>query len=103
MQILVVSDAWFPQVNGVVRTLDMLRVQLESLGHRPTFLTPDRFSTLPCPSYPQIRLALPKPGEIDRLIADLRPSAIHRDRGTPRLDCPMVLPPPSTAVHHVLP
>jgi 1,2-diacylglycerol 3-alpha-glucosyltransferase/glucuronosyltransferase len=77
MHILVVSDAWFPQVNGVVRTLDALRGQLESLGHRATFLTPDRFFTLPCPSYPQVRLALPKSGEVDRLIADLRPSAIH--------------------------
>jgi 1,2-diacylglycerol 3-alpha-glucosyltransferase/glucuronosyltransferase len=77
MQFLVVSDAWFPQVNGVVRTLSALRGQLESLGHRPTFLTPDRFFTLPCPSYPEIRLALPKPGDIERLIADLRPSAIH--------------------------
>jgi 1,2-diacylglycerol 3-alpha-glucosyltransferase/glucuronosyltransferase len=77
MQILVVSDAWFPQVNGVVRTLDALRGQLESLGHRSIFFTPDRFFTLPCPSYPEIRLALPKPGDIDRLIDEFRPSAIH--------------------------
>jgi glycosyltransferase involved in cell wall biosynthesis len=77
MRILVVSDAWFPQVNGVVRTLDALRGQLESLGYELTFLTPNRFFTLPCPSYPEIRLALPKPGEIDTLISDIRPSAIH--------------------------
>jgi len=58
MKIALVSDAWAPQVNGVVRTLTTTVALLRSRGHRVETLTPDQFSTIPCPSYPEIRLAL---------------------------------------------
>ncbi|OJX68554.1 glycosyltransferase family 1 protein [Magnetospirillum sp. 64-120] len=77
MRILVVSDAWFPQVNGVVRTLDTLRQELQQAGHVVDMVTPDRFRSLPCPSYPEIRLAV-KPGrKLRRLIEESQPCAIH--------------------------
>lgn len=77
MQVLVVTDAWFPQVNGVVRTLHTVTQQLGALGVGSVLLTPDRFRTLPCPTYPEIRLALPRPGAIGRLIDEMNPSAVH--------------------------
>lgn len=77
MRILVVTDAWHPQVNGVVRTLGTLCEELTSLGHEPVFITPDQFRSIPCPTYPEIRLAL-RPG---RLLASKieanQPCAIH--------------------------
>lgn len=77
MQILVVSDAWVPQVNGVVRTLESLKMRLELEGHKVEMVTPDRFRSIPCPSYPEIRLAI-KPGrKIARLIEAAQPCAIH--------------------------
>lgn len=72
-----VSDAWFPQVNGVVRTLDTLRAELQAVGHDVVMVTPDRFRSLPCPSYPEIRLALRPGGKLRRLIEDAQPCAIH--------------------------
>jgi len=57
MNILLVTDAWAPQVNGVVRTLERTRNALTELGHRVTVLSPTG-RTLPCPGYPEIRLAL---------------------------------------------
>jgi glycosyltransferase involved in cell wall biosynthesis len=77
MRIVVVTDAWFPQINGVVRTLDTLRVRLEALGHETLFITPEAFRTMPCPSYPEIRLAMTRPAVIGRRIADFRPRAVH--------------------------
>jgi glycosyltransferase involved in cell wall biosynthesis len=77
MQILLVTDAWLPQVNGVVRTLSTLSRHLQALGHNVSLLTPDRFSSVPCPSYPEIRLALPPPGAVARIIEEVWPAAIH--------------------------
>ncbi|WP_376690150.1 glycosyltransferase family 4 protein [Wenzhouxiangella sp. EGI_FJ10409] len=57
MNILLVTDAWAPQVNGVVRTLERTRDALVELGHRVTVLSPAG-RTLPCPGYPEIRLTL---------------------------------------------
>ncbi|WP_376697227.1 glycosyltransferase family 4 protein [Wenzhouxiangella sp. EGI_FJ10305] len=57
MNILLVTDAWAPQVNGVVRTLERTRDALMELGHRVTVLSPAG-RTFPCPGYPEIRLAL---------------------------------------------
>jgi len=77
MRILVVSDAWLPQVNGVVRTLDTLRRELEQEGHEVVMVTPDRFRTLPCPTYPEIRLAVRPFRLVARLIEAAQPCAIH--------------------------
>lgn len=77
MRIAIVSDAWFPQVNGVVRTLDTIRGKLTAAGHEVIVIGPDRFRTLPCPTYPEIRLAL-FPGRALRALLDgFQPNAIH--------------------------
>ncbi|HMF25305.1 MAG TPA: glycosyltransferase family 1 protein [Pseudolabrys sp.] len=77
MKILVATDAWHPQVNGVVRTLNHVAREARALGAELEFLRPDQFWTLPMPSYPEIRLALPGPGDIERCLRRVRPDAIH--------------------------
>ena len=58
MRIAIVTDAWVPQVNGVVRTLQSVAATLERQGVRSDFIGPEGFRTLPLPSYPDIRIAL---------------------------------------------
>jgi hypothetical protein len=58
MRILVATDAWHPQVNGVVRTLAMLAEAAAAFGAEIGFLTPQSFRTFAMPSYPDLRLAL---------------------------------------------
>ncbi len=77
MNIVLVSDAWTPQVNGVVTTLRTVSNQLEVLGHSVYVVSPDQFKTIPCPTYPEIRLALNPGKKISDLMASLRPSAVH--------------------------
>ena len=77
MKILVATDAWHPQVNGVVRTLGHVAHEACVLGAELEFLTPNEFWTLPMPSYPEVRLALPGPGDIERRLDRLLPDAIH--------------------------
>jgi glycosyltransferase involved in cell wall biosynthesis len=77
MRILVATDAWHPQVNGVVRTLTMMAEAARPLGVDVGFLTPHSFRTFALPSYPDLRLALPGPSAIARLIAEARPDSIH--------------------------
>ncbi len=77
MKILVATDAWHPQVNGVVRTLGHIAREASGLGAEIEFLTPDAFFTLPLPNYPEIRLAVPAPGVIARRLERARPDAIH--------------------------
>src|SRR5690606_16139822 len=55
MNIVIITDAWEPQVNGVVRTLTQTRLELQRMGHRVELITPLDFRTLPCPTYPEIR------------------------------------------------
>jgi glycosyltransferase involved in cell wall biosynthesis len=77
MRILVATDAWHPQVNGVVRTLATMAQAAKSLGAEVSFLTPQSFRTVALPSYPDLRLALPGPAKIARLIEEARPDNIH--------------------------
>jgi hypothetical protein len=77
MRILIATDAWRPQVNGVVHTLEATALAAEALGAKVAFLTPEGFPSIALPSYPDIRVALPSPREIARRIADIRPDAIH--------------------------
>ncbi|HEY0911044.1 MAG TPA: glycosyltransferase family 1 protein, partial [Bradyrhizobium sp.] len=77
MRILVATDAWHPQVNGVVRTLIMMAEAAQALGVDVSFLTPQSFRTVAMPSYPDLRLALPYQAKIARLIEDARPDSIH--------------------------
>ncbi|GAA3697397.1 glycosyltransferase family 1 protein [Sphingomonas cynarae] len=77
MRIALISDAWQPQVNGVVRTLTTTVAELQRLGHEIETITPDGFRTVACPSYPEIRLALGSGREVGRRLADFAPDAIH--------------------------
>jgi glycosyltransferase involved in cell wall biosynthesis len=77
MRILVATDAWHPQVNGVVRTLTMMADAAKNFGVEVGFLTPQSFRTVALPSYPDLRVALPYQAKIARLIADARPDSIH--------------------------
>lgn len=77
MRILIASDAWSPQVNGVVRTLKSILPELDTMGHDVTTLTPDMFSTVPCPFYPEIRLAFGAARPAAAMIERAQPDAIH--------------------------
>jgi glycosyltransferase involved in cell wall biosynthesis len=77
MRVLVATDAWHPQVNGVVRTLAMMAEAAKSLGVEVSFLTPESFRTFALPSYRDLRVALPYQAKISRLIAAARPDSIH--------------------------
>jgi glycosyltransferase involved in cell wall biosynthesis len=76
-RILIVSDAWEPQVNGVVRTLRATAAELQAVGHAVEVIGPDRFRTLPCPSYPSIRLALRPGRRLGPMIEGFAPDALH--------------------------
>ncbi|MCW4461406.1 glycosyltransferase family 1 protein [Sphingomonas sp. BT-65] len=77
MRIAIVTDAWEPQVNGVVRTLQSVRRVLESQGHKVLVISPDRFYSVPCPTYPEIRLAMVRSRTIGDLLDDFSPHAVH--------------------------
>jgi len=77
MSIVIVSDAWLPQTYGVGRTLSTTKAMLESWGHEVTLITPDQYLSVPCPTYPEIRLALPVPGAVGRRLAESAPDAVH--------------------------
>jgi glycosyltransferase involved in cell wall biosynthesis len=77
MRILVATDAWHPQVNGVVRTLTMMAEAAAAFGVEVSFLSPLSFRTVAMPSYPDLRLALPRGAKIAALIEQARPDSIH--------------------------
>jgi glycosyltransferase involved in cell wall biosynthesis len=77
MKILVSTDAWHPQVNGVVHTLGHVAREASALGVELEFLSPDQFWTLPMPSYPEIRLALATAADVERRLDRSQPDAIH--------------------------
>src|SRR5207237_2385980 len=63
-RILIATDAWHPQVNGVVRTLDTTARLLCDLGHAVAVVSPDGFPHLPVPFYPEVRVGFPRPGPV---------------------------------------
>jgi len=77
MRILIATDAWYPQVNGVVRTLTALSRSARGLGVKIDFLSPEGFRSIPAPTDPGLRLALPGRREIARRIEEAGPDAIH--------------------------
>ncbi len=77
MKVMMITDAWLPQVNGVVTTLGQIRGGLVQRGHEVDFLTPVEFASVPCPSYPEIRLSLMPYARVKRRIEQMRPDAIH--------------------------
>ena len=77
MKIALVTDAWLPQTNGVVRTLTITAERLSQAGHAVTAITPVDFRTVPCPTYPEIRLSLFAAGRVRRRLDALDPDAVH--------------------------
>ncbi len=77
MRITIVSDAWMPQVNGVVRTLSTIVGLARARGHLVQTITPDLFRSVAMPSYPEIRLALTTRRRVAAAIAGHRPDAVH--------------------------
>jgi glycosyltransferase involved in cell wall biosynthesis len=77
LRILIATDAWHPQVNGVVRTLEMTAADLRARGHEVRFVTPEGRTTWPCPSYPDIRLTLAPWRPVIDALDNFRPDAIH--------------------------
>jgi glycosyltransferase involved in cell wall biosynthesis len=77
VKIVIATDAWHPQVNGVVRSLSMTVDQMRRMGHKVEVIEPGRFPTLPCPTYSEIRLALGCGRAVSRLLDDIQPDRIH--------------------------
>jgi glycosyltransferase involved in cell wall biosynthesis len=77
VRIAIVTDAWSPQVNGVVRTLQSVRDELVRQGHEVLIVSPDLFYSMPCPTYPEIRLAFASTGSVGRMLEEFSPQAIH--------------------------
>ena len=76
-RIAIVTDAWLPQMNGVVRTLTTTCDHLRAQGHEVLVISPDQFSSVACPTYPEIRLALALPGVVGERLRTFAPEAIH--------------------------
>lgn len=74
---MIISDAWKPQVNGVVRTLATTAGELEAMGHTVEVVGPDRFLTVPLPTYPDIRISLFPRRKLTRIIEGFAPDALH--------------------------
>ena len=77
MKIAIVTDAWRPQTNGVVTTLTRTAGCLTAFGHDVTMMTPENLWTIPCPTYPEIRLALFQGRRVARWLESERPDCLH--------------------------
>ncbi len=77
MRIAIVTDAWSPQVNGVVRTLESVTGELRRRGHQIEIISPDQFRSVPCPSYAEIRLSLTGSRGVGRRLEAFSPDAVH--------------------------
>jgi glycosyltransferase involved in cell wall biosynthesis len=77
LHIAIVSDAWRPQINGVVHTITKVAGVLSSQGHRVEVFGPERFSTVPCPTYPEIRLVVGAKVALGRFLTEFQPDATH--------------------------
>lgn len=77
MRILIASDAWEPQINGVVVTLRNTAREMRKAGHCVDIVGPARFRSIPCPTYPEIRLALGARQALGRELDRIAPDAIH--------------------------
>lgn len=75
--VAIVTDAWHPQTNGVVRTLSTTCEVLRGWGHEVTVISPEGYPSMPAPTYPEIRLALTLPGAVGRRLARIAPDAVH--------------------------
>ena len=76
-KIVIITDAWIPQVNGVVVCIQQTVKHLRGMGHDVFVIGPDRFKNIPCPTYPEIRLALFARKKVFAILDDLKPNALH--------------------------
>src|ERR1700677_4285789 len=76
-RILIITDAWLPQVNGVVRSIEALMREAPALGVEIQVLSSNEFPTVPLPTYQQVRVAITWPGAVRRRIEKLKPDFIH--------------------------
>ena len=88
MKLALITDAWRPQINGVVTTLSTVAERLQGFGHAVEMFTPNQFRNWPCPTYPEIRLALGSGRQVCQRLETLRPE---------------LLPATGPAVHHLIP
>src|SRR3954464_8575738 len=77
MRIMIVTDAWVPQTNGVVHTLEQTAAWLGRFGHEVRLITPQAFRPFPCPTYPEIRISVFPYKQVARTIAAFQPHALH--------------------------
>jgi len=77
LKIVIATDAWKPQLNGVVRTLDTLGQILTRFGNEVRYITPNEFKSVPLPSYSEIRLSLMPNRKVAKIINEFKPDAIH--------------------------
>ncbi len=77
VRVMIVTDAWFPQTNGVVNTLSQTAAALGRFGHEVQFVTPRDFRTFACPTYPEIRVAFRPGSKLARSVAEFEPHALH--------------------------
>jgi glycosyltransferase involved in cell wall biosynthesis len=77
VKIAIATDAWLPQVNGVVRTMTETVNRLKSRGHTVEVIAPDRFTTIPCPGYAEIRLALAPRFGVRKALHAMAPDIVH--------------------------
>ena len=76
-KVLIVTDAWLPQTNGVVRSLEAVGREMVAMGYEVSYLTPEGFWTFPLPTYPEIRLSVVSPPTIAGFVSRERPDHIH--------------------------
>ncbi|MEO0799044.1 MAG: glycosyltransferase family 1 protein [Pseudomonadota bacterium] len=77
MRVLVATDAWRPQVNGVVRTYERLDLEIRKSGCELAIVSPNEFRSIPCPTYPEIRLAVPGYQYLIERVTCINPDAVH--------------------------
>ncbi len=76
-KITIVTDAWHPQVNGVVRSIENTNAELERMGVEVCMVTPQSFHSIPCPTYPEIRLSVAGYRSVSKEIEKSQPSYVH--------------------------
>ncbi|MCG6930053.1 MAG: glycosyltransferase, partial [Desulfofustis sp.] len=77
MKIVIVTDTWLPQINGVVTTYVKTIRELQKRGYEVTTITPESFPTIPCPTYPEIPLSLVRPSTISQSLKRIGPNSVH--------------------------
>lgn len=77
LRVLIATDAFEPQVNGVVRTYQRVREELDAMGHDVHFVTPYDYRTIPCPTYPEIQLAMVGARRLAARLEEIKPDVVH--------------------------